>query len=245
MKSIINLAILLMMTSNALAQNGLLQKQLKFARVKQAYNEKWPDLKRDLKKENYGDVYELYIAAYKSEGKVELWLKNQGNESYKLFKTYNFCEHSGTLGPKLREGDGQTPEGFYQINVFNPESSFHLSLGINYPNQVDLARTGKVNRPGGDIYIHGNCVTVGCIPLTDDKIKEVYLLALVAKNGGQQHIPVHIFPFRMTATNLKKYGEKFPDQIAFWQILQKAEQSFEQNKTLPHIIQSKGQYEIR
>ncbi len=233
------------MTSPIFAQNSLLQNQLKFERVKNAYDQKWAELREELSKQKYGHVYELFIAAYKSEGKLEIWLKKPNQQQYSLFRSYDFCEHSGTLGPKLIEGDGQTPEGFYTINVFNPESSFHLSLGVDYPNSVDLARTGKDKKPGGDIYIHGNCVTVGCIPLTDEKIKEVYLLTLFAKGGGQKEIPVYIFPFKMTDGNLKKYSEKFPQHTAFWETLQMAYKKFAQNKTLPNITQVKGTYVVK
>ncbi len=229
----------------ALAQDGFKKDQLKFERVKNAYEEKGAQLQKDLKKAGFTSTFELFIAAYKSEGKLELWLKGIGNDQFKLFKTYDFCKHSGTIGPKVIEGDGQTPEGFYKINVFNPQSSFHLSLGINYPNKVDLARTGKGNKPGNDIYIHGDCVTVGCIPLTDDKMKEVYLMAVEARNAGQKEIAVYIFPFRLTEVNLKKYGKEYPSQLQFWQILQSGYTYFENYKTLPKISQEGGNYIVK
>lgn len=233
------------MTLPAIAQNNFLQNQLKFERVKQAYDEKWNNLKNDLVAKGYSDSYELCINAYKSEGKLEVWLKKSNEAKFSIFKTYDFCEHSGNLGPKVIEGDLQTPEGFYQINVFNPESTYHLSLGVDYPNSVDLARTGLVNKPGGDIYIHGNCVTVGCIPLTDDKIKEVYLLAVFAKNGSQKSIPVNIFPFKMNEKNMETYSEKFPQHLVFWQTLQKGYLALEKRKTLPKITQINGKYVIQ
>lgn len=227
-----------------MAQNFKAQ-QLKFERVKQAYDQKWPALHAALEKGEYGKSFQLYLRAYKAEGKLEIWLKPNGQATYRLFKIYDFCARSGTLGPKLVEGDGQTPEGFYHINVFNPLSNFHLSLGINYPNKVDMAQTTDVNNPGSDIYIHGNCVTVGCIPLTDDKIKEVYVLAVEAKNGGQTQIPVAIFPFKMSASNMKKYTGQFPGQGKFWQTLQTGYQLFEQNKTLPNVKQTKNSYLVK
>lgn len=235
----------MMMNFSAIAQNSFLQNQLKFERVKNAYDEKWSNLKHDLVTEGYGDSFELCINAYKSEGKLEIWLKKSNEVNFRLFKTYDFCEHSGTLGPKVIEGDLQTPEGFYQINVFNPESTYHLSLGVDYPNSVDLARTGRENKPGGDIYIHGNCVTVGCIPLNDDKIKEVYLLAVIAKNGSQKAIPVNIFPFKMNEKNMENYSDKFPQYMVFWRILQKGYLAFETNNILPRITQVKGKYVIK
>ncbi len=234
--------LLLMITTPILAQQTFKTQQLKFERVKSAYNEKWPALQNNLQSAGFTGNFELYMVAYKAEGKLELWLKTTDQTQYKLFKTYDFCAHSGTLGPKVIEGDGQTPEGFYQINVFNPMSNFHLSLGVNYPNSVDKIRTGKGNKTGGDIYIHGNCVTVGCIPLTDEKIKEVYVLAVEARNAGQTAIPIHIYPFKLTAANLKKYSSLYPQQIGFWQTLQKGYEAFNKYKNLPTVTQERGSY---
>lgn len=227
------------------AQTNFLDNQLKFERVKKAHDEKWSNLKKDLLLKGFNENYQILMNAYKSEGKLQVWLKKPNEIKFKLFKTYSFCKNSGTLGPKLIEGDLQTPEGFYQINVFNPLSNFHLSFGVDYPNRVDFARMGKNSKLGGDIYIHGNCVTVGCIPLTDDKIKEVYLLAVFTKNGGQNDIPVNIFPYKMTDANLKKYGCLNPKQIDFWSTLQPVYLSFGRKKTLPMVTQAEGKYVIK
>lgn len=245
MKTLFSLLLFMTIGISASAQHTFLKQQLKFERVRSAYAQEWEKLKKELDTEKNGNVFDLYVVAYKAEGILELWLKVPSETTYSLFKTYDFCEHSGTLGPKVVEGDLQTPEGFYKINVFNPESSYHLSLGIDYPNAVDLARTGPDRKPGGDIYIHGNCVTVGCIPLTDEKIREVYLLAALAKNNGEKEIPVSIFPFKMTDGNLKSYGEKFPSQISFWQTLQPAYRFFQQYHQLPKIVQEQGKYLVK
>ena len=119
-----------------------------------------------------------------------------------------------------------------------------MSLGIDYPNRIDSIRTGNERNPGGDIYIHGDCVTVGCIPLTDDKIKEVYLLAAYAKSGGQNEIPVHIFPFKMTDRNLNKFGDLYPQQLSFWRTLQYGYAYFTKYKILPKTAQIDGKYVI-
>ena len=137
----------------------------------------------------------LYIRSFKFESQLEIWVSNGRKEPYKLFKTYRVCALAGSLGPKRMAGDFQVPEGFYYINEFNPNSNYYLSLGLNYPNVSDRILSDPV-RPGGDIYIHGSCVTVGCIPVTDQQIDEIYLLAAYAKNAGQDFIPVHIFPIR-------------------------------------------------
>jgi murein L,D-transpeptidase YafK len=101
----------------------------------------------------------------------------------------------GSLGPKRIQGDYQVPEGFYYVNEFNPNSNYHLALGLNYPNASDKILSDSV-QPGGDIYIHGSCVTTGCIPIKDDQIEELYVLTTFARNLGQDFIPVHIFPVR-------------------------------------------------
>ncbi|TDG35053.1 hypothetical protein EZJ43_15110 [Pedobacter changchengzhani] len=239
------LTLLLSISIMVNAQTNFKATQIKFDRVNKAYKEKWALLQQELKDKKYDRNFSIIINAYKQEGKLEVWLKSDLQKTFSLFKTYNFCAHSGTLGPKILDGDGQTPEGFYYISVFNPMSNFHLSLGINYPNAVDLIRTGSGRKPGGDIYIHGNCVTIGCIPLTDDKINEVYILAVEARNSGQNKIPVNIYPFKMTNENCKKYSIQFPNQLSFWKTLQPAYLSFEKNKTLPNITQVKGNYILR
>jgi len=226
------------------AQNSFTNTQLKFERVANAYQQKWPELKKNFHEQGFKNEYEMLINAYKTEGTLEVWLKTKSDKHYKLFRSYNFCAHSGVLGPKLYEGDKQTPEGFYSINVFNPMSTYYLSLGINYPNPIDILRTGKNRSPGSDIYIHGNCVTVGCIPLTDEKIKEVYLLAMFSANADKNNIPVHIYPFKMTEANFKNYSILFPEQMSFWRNLQKVYQSFEKKKTLPKISYSASGYVI-
>ncbi|MNK68211.1 L,D-transpeptidase catalytic domain [compost metagenome] len=241
---LIYFTLLLFMATNMQAQT-LAGKQLTFERVKKAYNEKWTGLRTDLVAKKIGHSPFMIINAYKAEGKLEIWLKNGSDKVYQLFKTYDFCEHSGTLGPKVIEGDGQTPEGFYYINVFNPMSNFHLSLGINYPNSVDNFRTGKDRKTGGDIYIHGSCVTVGCIPLTDEKIKEVYLLAMFSSDLKSKKVPVNIYPFKMTDQNMKKYSAEFPTQVTFWKSLQPVFLAFEQNKTQPNVNEVKGEYLLK
>lgn len=230
MRTIFTLILLVVMSQSLSAQNNFKQKQLTFERVKTAYNQKWAGLKDELRQKGFKDKFEVYLEAYKSEGKLEVWLRNGNQAKYSLFRTYDFSAHSGILGPKLKKDDLQTPEGIYFIDRFNPESRFYLSLRINYPNSVDLLRSGQQD-PGSDIYIHGNQLTVGCIPLTDDKIKEVYVLAVEASNSGQVQIPVHIFPFRMTKENMNKKTAVFPQHKTFWKTLQLAYNNFKKLKT--------------
>lgn len=229
MRIIFTFILLFAMTRSLSTQNNFKQKQLTFERVKTAYTQKWAGLKQELHKKGFKDKFEIHIEAYKSEGKLEVWVRNSNQAKYSLFKTYDFSAHSGTLGPKTKKDDLQTPEGIYFIDRFNPESRFYLSLRINYPNAVDLLRSGRQN-PGSDIYIHGNQLTVGCIPLTDDKIKEVYVMAVEASNNGQVKIPVHIFPFKMTKENMNKKTAVFPQHKIFWKTLQLAYDNFKNYK---------------
>jgi len=179
-------------------QTDFMSSQKKYARVRQAFAEKEEKLRQDL--ELYGHtVAELNIllVAYKAEKKLDLYVKREQDSVFSKFRSYPICRTSGMAGPKRREGDGQIPEGFYYINRFNPHSNFYLSLGINYPNQSDKILADNA-QPGGDIFIHGDCVTIGCLPMTDDVIKEIYVLAVLATHGGQAKIPIYIFPFDMS-----------------------------------------------
>ena len=233
------------MSISASAQKGFKRQQLSFERVRTAYDLKWASLEKELKKAGFDNGFELLFNYYKVEGQLEVWLKTSKQNNFTLFKTYSACAKSGKLGPKVIEGDLQTPEGFYNINVFNPMSLYHLSLGVDYPNAVDKARTGKDRKTGGDIYIHGDCVTIGCVPLTDDKIREVYVLAVEARNNGQMNIPVNIFPFRMTKANFENYAKLFPQHIAFWKTLQPGFDYFEQHKKMAKITQVGGKYVVK
>jgi hypothetical protein len=155
---------------------------------------------------------------------------------------------AGTLGPKRLEGDYQVPEGFYYINEFNPKSVYHLSLGLNYPNISDRI-LGDSIQPGGDIYIHGSCVTTGCIPIMDQQIEELYILAAHAKSQGQDFIPVHIFPVdfknQKSADYLARYLKDFPEYSAMAGELKQVYTYFEKTKKLPLIlVTKKGDYVI-
>lgn len=215
--------------------------QQKTARVKSAYSEKWANLKSELQKKGIKENFELFMRVFKEDKIVEVWLKSSGEKEFKLFKTYAICASSGELGPKRKQGDGQVPEGFYTVAVFNPYSSYHLSMGINYPNASDkIIGTGNL---GGDIMIHGSCVTIGCMPLTDNYIKEVYVLCVEARNNGQKAIPVHIFPTKMDEKGMIFLSETNPKQLDFWKNLQPGYNYFEQKKQLPKItVDKKGKY---
>jgi len=188
----------------------------------------------------------IYIRSFKYDSEMEIWVKNKKEEKYKLFKTYKVCALAGTLGPKRMAGDYQVPEGVYCIDEFNPRSQYHLSLGLNYPNASDRLLS-DLSQPGNEIYIHGSCVTVGCIPLTDDKIEEVYILAAHAKDQGEDFIPVHIFPVNFkvpkSVAYLNKYLQSFSEYAPLVKNMRNIFYYFEKNKELPLIlINGKGDY---
>jgi murein L,D-transpeptidase YafK len=218
--------------------------QQKCTRVKTAYSEKWESLKGELAKKGINkESFEMYIRVFKNDKIVEVWLRSKEQKEYKLFKTYNICASSGELGPKRQQGDGQVPEGFYNVAAFNPYSSYYLSLGVSYPNASDKI-VGKGNL-GGDIMIHGNCVTIGCMPLTDNYIKEVYVLAVEARNNGQQSIPIHIFPTKLDENGMAFLTKESsnPALLNFWKNLKTGYDYFEQNKMLPKVTVDKaGKY---
>ena len=188
----------------------------------------------------------MFIRSFKYDRQMEVWVKSDNKSPYKLFKTYKVCMQSGTIGPKRMEGDFQVPEGFYFINEFNPNSNYHLSLGLNYPNASDRILSDST-RPGSAIYIHGNCVSIGCIPISDIPIEEVFIIASNAKARGQDFIPVHVFPVRYSDKKSLDYlNETTKDKAALQQFasnLKEAYDYFEEKKELPVImVNKKGQY---
>lgn len=209
--------------SSQLVGQSFLTSQLQFPRVRAAQQNQVKAVDALLKAKNIDkNVFQIKISAFKAEGILEIWAKSNSQSEFILLKEFDICAKSGSLGPKLKQGDGQVPEGIYYIDRFNPNSLYHLSLGISYPNSTDKIRSKGLN-PGGDIFIHGKCVTIGCLPMTDDLIEQIYLLAVYAKNGGQKQIPVRIFPFKMTEENLQMaqntaLGKRW---ISFWRDLAK------------------------
>lgn len=220
--------------------------QMKYGRVRNAYHEKGKEVYSVLKaKQLDTSSLEIMIRVLKLDHKLEIWGRDSLHSEFLLINEYRICRSSGKPGPKRRQGDYQVPEGFYHIDRFNAWSNFHLSLGINYPNTSDKILSDKRN-PGGDIFIHGACVTIGCMPMTDDKIKEIYIFAVEARNAGQQKIPVQIFPTRMEGEAyenlINQYGED-GELIVFWRNLEEGYLYFETNKELPrYTVNNHGLY---
>lgn len=249
MKSLFLVLFSVVVLKMATAQSGFVDFQKTYPRVASAVKLKEDTLKRQFALLGLQwPVKQIYIRSFKYDSELEVWVRNSNNEPYKLFKTYKVCALAGGMGPKRMEGDYQVPEGFYYINEFNPSSSYHLSLGINYPNASDRILSDSI-KPGGDIYIHGSCLTVGCIPIQNNQIEELYILAANAKTQGQDFIPVHIFPIRF---NNKKSFEYFAratkenqDVQRFAIRIKEVYDFFEEKKKLPLIsVNKKGEYVV-
>ncbi len=214
------------------------KQQMQFERVRDAYAQKEIFLKKLLiSKGIHSFDYEIFLRAFKKEEELEVWIKTKNTTQYQLLTAYPFCKNSGALGPKRIEGDGQIPEGFYRISHFNPKSSFLLSLKVNYPNESDKILSDP-SRPGDDIYLHGGCQTIGCIPITNDKVQELYLLAIEGHEAGKS-IPIHIFPTKHFQDILLEGNAHY----SFWKNLKIGFDFFEKNKKLPVIhVNVEGEY---
>ena len=220
--------------------------QLSCSRVSDAWKKYNDSLAKEFKKKNISyPPKDIYLRAFKAQNELELWGRNNEYGEYKLIKLFHICALSGILGPKRAEGDHQVPEGYYFIDDFNPKSDYHLSMLLNYPNYSDNMQGAKTRR-GGDIYIHGGCVTVGCMPMTDEGIEEIYTICLNAKVNGQEHIPVHIFPTRLTKNGwayLAREYVNYPENQNFWETLRAGYEYFEKyHKLLPVMYTPEGKY---
>ncbi len=180
----------------------------------------------------------VFMRIFKIPGELEVWLKK--DDTFHLFKKYPICCYSGYPGPKLMEGDWQSPEGFYLVSArqMNPNSSYHLAFNVGYPNTFDRAR----NRTGSSIMVHGECSSRGCFAMGNSQMEEIYLLAHSALTAGQHHFDLHIFPFRLTARNLFKFRSS--PWIGFWKKLRPGFDYFELNHRPPAVAVVDGNYII-
>lgn len=180
----------------------------------------------------------IFIRIFKKERLLEVWLKK--DISFNLFKAYPICTYgSGGLGPKIRQGDGKAPEGFYFVTPsrLNPVSNFHLSFNLGYPNSYDSHH----GRTGSALMVHGNCVSIGCYAMTDSGIEEIFTLADAAFRKGQSFFRVHIFPYKMTTENMEKYKENA--WYGFWSNLKDGYDFFENNNRIPPNVEVRnGKY---
>ena len=161
-----------------------------------------PCLEARLERGGFAAGDAVFIRIFKEEAILELWLERSGR--YERFETYPICRWSGELGPKLKEGDGQSPEGFYEVRLesLNPNSRYHLSFNLGFPNAFDRAHA----RTGSYLMVHGGCSSVGCYAMTNPGIDEIYRLTEAALQAGQDAVAVHIFPFRMTEERMARPG---------------------------------------
>jgi murein L,D-transpeptidase YafK len=206
-------------------------------RSRRAIERAEPALKSALTKKGLQYGAPIFIRIVKIPPELEVWVRVR--QIFRLFKTYRICTFGrGTIGPKLRKGDGQAPEGFYFVTPrrMNPLSAFHLSFNIGYPNAYDRAH----GRTGGDIMVHGSCVSIGCYAMTDRKIEEIYALADAAFQNGQRFFRVHIFPFRMTNRHMRKHSDS--PWIEFWRNLKEGYDFFNSALMPPNVRVRNSRY---
>lgn len=164
----------------------------------------------------------MVIRIFKLTSELEVWKQTAGG-TYKLLKTYEICAYSGGLGPKIKEGDRQSPEGFYSITpaLMNPNSNYYLAFNTGFPNKFDRA----YGRTGSDLMVHGDCSSRGCYAMTDEGIAEIYALARETFKGGNASFQLQIFPFRMTAENLARHADN--PNMSFWKNIKTGYDRFE------------------
>lgn len=172
----------------------------------------------------------IFIRVFKEESELEVW-KQRDNGLFYHFRTYPICTWSGELGPKITEGDKQSPEGFYSVprHQMNPNSQFHLSFNLGFPNAFDRSH----GRTGSALMVHGKCKSAGCYAITDTWVEEVYALGREAFIGGQNRIDVHVFPFRMTDDHMARHAGN--PNMPFWAMLKAGFDDFESSRRVPSI----------
>jgi murein L,D-transpeptidase YafK len=181
----------------------------------------------------------ILIRSFKKESEMEVW-KRGSNGRYALLKTYPICRWSGQLGPKVREGDRQAPEGFYTVSPaqMNPNSAYYLSFDTGFPNAYDRS----FGRTGGNLMVHGSCSSRGCFAMTDANIAEIYALARDSLSGGQRGFQFQSYPFRMTPKNLAQH--RLDPNIAFWKNLKEGSDYFEVAKEEPRVTIADRRYQF-
>ena len=187
-------------------------------------------LAAEIDKRNMPRESPILVRLFKEEAELEVW-KQDADGRFALLKTYPICRWSGELGPKIKEGDRQAPEGFYTITPgqMNPNSNYYLSFNLGFPNAYD-----KVNdRTGAFLMVHGDCSSAGCYAMTDDQIQEIYALGRDSFLGGQKSFQVQAYPFRMTPLNMAKHRNS--PHMAFWRMIKEGSDHFEVSRSEPHV----------
>jgi murein L,D-transpeptidase YafK len=172
----------------------------------------------------------ILMRVFKEESELEVW-KQDGTGRFALLRTYPICRWSGELGPKIKAGDRQTPEGFYTITpgLMNPNSSRYLAINTGFPNAYDAAN----GCTGSFLMIHGDCSSAGCYAMTDEQIAEIYALAREAFSGGQKSFQLQAYPFRMTPLNMARHRNS--PHMAFWGMIKQGYDHFEVTHLEPRI----------
>jgi murein L,D-transpeptidase YafK len=189
-----------------------------------------PEMLALLQKKNMPQDSPILIRIFKEESELDVW-KQDTSGRYALLKVYPICRWSGDLGPKVKEGDRQAPEGFYPITpgLMNPNSSYYLAINTGFPNVYDRAN----NRHGALLMIHGDCSSRGCYAMTDQEIGEIYSLARDSFLGGQKEIQIQAYPFRMTPANMARHRNN--PNFAFWQMIKEGNDHFEVSHLEPKV----------
>ncbi|CCE03814.1 murein L,D-transpeptidase family protein [Bradyrhizobium sp. STM 3809] len=172
----------------------------------------------------------ILVRVFKQEAELEVWKQDRSGK-FGLLKTYPICRWSGDLGPKVREGDRQAPEGFYSINPsqMNPQSAYYLSFNTGYPNAFDKA----LGRTGSQLMVHGDCSSRGCFAMTDEQIAEIYALGRESFFGGQRAFQFQAFPFRMTPVNMARHRNN--PNMPFWRMIKEGYDAFEVTRQEPKV----------
>lgn len=188
------------------------------------------ETRTEMAKLNMSESAPVLMRIFKEESTFEVWKKDKTGR-YALLKTYEICSWSGKLGPKIKEGDRQAPEGYYMITpaLMNPNSSYHLAFNTGFPNSYDRAH----GRTGTHLMVHGACSSRGCYAMTDAQIQEIYALARDAFRGGQAAFQLQAYPFRMTPENMARHmGDP---NMPFWRMLKEGYDHFELTRQEPKV----------
>jgi murein L,D-transpeptidase YafK len=225
---------------------GSLQEvQARYGRVREARARVGTRLDELFAKAGLGYPAPVLLRAFKDEGLLEMWARSAVTGRYVRVAAFPFTASSGSLGPKRRRWDRQIPEGFYTVKGFNGASRFHLSLEVDYPNASDRVLSDR-HHPGNNIFIHGNEVSIGCIPIGDHAIEQVYLAVLDSVSAGFE-VPVHIFPCSFAdpecGRTLQGYARRRPTLHEFWDNLEEGYRRFEkQGAPAPFAVDLEGRY---
>ncbi|MGE3989578.1 L,D-transpeptidase family protein [Pseudorhodoplanes sp.] len=189
-----------------------------------------PRLLAEIGDKNMDVTSPILVRVFKTESELEVWKKDRTGR-YALLKTYPICKWSGDLGPKIKEGDRQAPEGFYDITPgqMNPNSQFYLAFNLGYPNAFDRAH----DRTGAHLMVHGDCSSRGCYAMSDEQIQEIFALGRESFFGGQKSFQVQAYPFRMTAANMAKHRNN--PNMPFWRMLKQGNDHFEVTRLEPKV----------